>query len=323
MLILSRNLKERDGRIMQTMCIAIVARKGGCGKTTTAVNLLAGMVSNHYEDENGEKVYPIKPNRVLLIDADPQANLTRQITGKRYDGKDATTIYEVLTGEVAPMDAINKGQLPHIIPSSQPKMDRIDVALADEIDKLYCMKNAVDEIKESGQYDVIIIDTPPSMSLATQSALCAADRVIITAKSDTFSMDSIAMINKTIKALKKHINPSIKTSGVLLTMYDDRAKFRRDAKETIQQIAENIGVKIFHRTIHTTVRVDESQVLHCSVLKHVPYNKAAIDYRNVALEFMMDEEIMPQTPYFEYDDRTLKDANKDIELAAKEAKDHE
>lgn len=174
---------------MSPICIAVVALKGGSGKTTTAINLLAGMASHRVEIEDGVYEHPVKYNRVLLIDTDQQSSLTMHITNHRCSSTD-TTIYEVMTKKVAPMDAINKNQYPHIIPSEIDKMGGLDVALQKWPDAIYRLKKAVDEIKASGEYDVIVIDTPPNLSLATQAAICAADRVIITVQVDKYNIES-------------------------------------------------------------------------------------------------------------------------------------
>ena len=307
---------------MSPICIAVVALKGGSGKTTTAINLLAGMASHRVEIEDGVYEHPVKYNRVLLIDTDPQSSLTMHITNNRCSSTD-TTIYEVMTKKVAPMDAINKNQYPHIIPSEIDKMGGLDVALQKWPDAIYRLKKAVDEIKASGEYDVIVIDTPPNLSLATQAAICAADRVIITVQVDKYNIESIMQINGIIQAVQESCNPNVKTAGILLTMYDDRANVRKNVNEAVQELAEQMNISVFSHTIHATSVVVDAQIKNCSILKIAPYHKASIDYKNVALELMMNEGIIPQTPFYEYDDKTQREVNKELEKMKQEEMNHE
>lgn len=238
------------------MITAIINQKGGVGKSTTAAALAAGL--------------RLKERKTLLIDLDAQQNLTYTAGAKGDD--------EILNALVFRADirqAIQHTAQGDII-AGCPALSNTEQYLRDEIGKEYRLKEALKDLER--EYDEIIIDTPPALGILTINALTAADRVIIPAQADAYSLQGIAQLRGTLAAVKQYTNPDLQIAGILLTRYNARATLSRKIDEMAQQIAETIGTKVFNIRIRENISIKEAQLLQKDIFSYAPKSKAAADY---------------------------------------------
>ena len=244
--------------------ISIINQKGGVGKSTTAQSLAAGLA--------------LKGFRVLLIDMDSQGNVSFSAGSERQ----SETILEVLTLEVAAADAIQHLDHYDIIPAS------ISLAGADmkltEMGKEYRLKEALEPIK--GNYDFIIIDTPPALGILTINALTASGGVVIPAQADIYSVDAIGQLYNTIKAVKQYTNKSLVIRGILLTRHNDRTVLSRDIVGMIEKTAIGIGTKLYRTSIREAIAIKEAQTCQTDIFDYAPKSNAAMDYMAFLEEFL-------------------------------------
>ncbi len=246
--------------------ISIANQKGGVGKTTTAINLSAALA------EQGKKV--------LLIDADPQANAS---SGLGVDIRELnSTIYECLVNQLDP----NKATLPtptknlSIIPS------HIDLVGA-EIEMLNIpnretlLNNMLQKIRND--YDYIFIDCSPSLGLITINALTASDSVIIPVQCEFFALEGIAKLLNTIKIIKSKLNPNLQIEGFLLTMHDNRLRL---SNQVYEEVKRHFGDLAFNTVISRNVRLSEAPSHGQSVLDYDASSKGAKNYTALAKELM-------------------------------------
>ena len=222
----------------------ITNQKGGAGKTTTALAVAAGLSLKGYS--------------VLSIDLDAQSNMT-YTAGAKADG---ATALGVLTGEIRAGDAIQKTESGGIIPASKA-LAGADAFITDT-GKEYRLKEALEPIR--GEYDYIIIDTPPALGILTINALTACDSVIIPAQADIYSLQGIEQLAETMKPVKKYTNP-----------------------ELAQQIAGKLGTKLFRATIREAVAVKEAQISQQSLYSYAPKAKVTEDYSRFIAELLGEE----------------------------------
>jgi len=238
--------------------IAIANQKGGVGKSTTTAALCSGLSSKGY--------------RVLAVDLDPQGNLSYNYGVLGTQGK--PTALGVITREVGAAEAIQHTTCGDIIAGSQ-QLAGADMFL-DKTGKEYQLKEALEGIK--GQYELIIIDTPPSLGILTINALTCADKVIIPAQADIYSIQGIQQLVDTIDTVKKYCNPSLKVEGILLTRYSSRSILSKDLLESISKMAGAIGTKVFNTTIREGIAVKEAQISQQHLVDYAPKSNAASDY---------------------------------------------
>ena len=198
--------------------IAVANQKGGVGKTTTSVNLAASLGALE--------------KKVLLIDADPQANATSGL-GIDVEAVEYGT-YQILEHSVTPEEAALECTAPnvHLIPA-HIDLVAIEIELVDKENREYMLKQALAEIKE--QYDYIIIDCAPSLGLLTLNALTAADSVVIPIQCEYFALEGLGKLLNTIKSVQKIHNPELDIEGLLLTMYDSRLRLSNQVVEEVQK----------------------------------------------------------------------------------------
>ena len=246
--------------------ISIANQKGGVGKTTTAINLSAGLAAE------GKKV--------LLIDADPQANAS---SGLGVDIRSLErTVYECMVSGLDPNPAIRQTEVKNLdlLPS------HIDLVGA-EIEMLQLensetvMKRMLEKVKKP--YDYIIIDCSPSLGPITVNSLTASDSVIIPVQAEFFALEGIAKLLNTIKIIKSQLNPSLKIEGFLVTMYSAQLRL---AQQVYQEVKKHFGPLVFDTVIARNVRLSEAPSHGLSVLDYDPTSKGARNYRQLAREII-------------------------------------
>lgn len=245
---------------MECKIIAIANNKGGIAKTTTAVNLGASLAS--------------KGKRVLLIDYDPQGNLT---TALRLHG---TPIYAYLGNPgVSVNPSVVSGKL-SAVPSSID-LAKCETEFANDPNRNYLLSDVLEPLRAN--YDFIIIDCAPNIGFTTITALCAADGVIIPLTAEYLAFQGIAQLVKLINTLKKRINPNVDLYGVLVVRYDRRKTLHR---ETLSGIVETYGEKVFKTTIRENVALSECINAAVPVREYAPTSNGAKDYDDVAAELL-------------------------------------
>lgn len=247
--------------------LAIINQKGGVGKSTTALMLAAGLTLKGYS--------------VLAIDLDAQSNLT-YTTGAKTDG---ATALGVLTGEIKAGDAVQHTESGDIIPASKA-LAGADAFITDT-GKEYRLKEALEPV--AGQYDFIIVDTPPALGILTINALTACNSVIIPAQADIYSLQGIEQLAETMKPVKKYCNPDLTIEGILLTRYSSRSVLSREVAELAEQLAAKLGTKLFKSTIREAIAVKESQISQRSLYSYAPKAKVTEDYNRFIAEIIGEE----------------------------------
>jgi chromosome partitioning protein len=238
--------------------VTVSNQKGGVGKTTTVCNLAAGLKEKGF--------------RVLAVDLDPQGNLGFSVGA---DMETDASIYHVLKGDVSAKDAIQETQTADIIVSSI-LLSAIELEFT-STGREYLLKEALASV--SGEYDYILLDTPPTLGILTVNAFTASDAVIVPMLSDIFSLQGIAQLYETVERVKKYCNPNLKVSGILLTNYNPRTNLSREIRGTVELVSRDLEVSLFETFIRKSVLVSEAQSVQRSVLVYAPENNAATDYR--------------------------------------------
>lgn len=246
--------------------IAIANQKGGVGKTTTAINLAATLA--------------VLENKVLIVDADPQANATSGV-GVKVD-QIGITSYECLTENADARLAIIKTETPnlHILPSSIDLVGA-EIELVGMDQREYRMKETLDQIKDD--YDYIFIDCLPSLGLITLNALAAADSILVPVQCEFFSLEGFGKLKDTINLVQQSINPNLKVEGIILSMYDQRLRM---ANMVLEEIRHIISDRIFETIIHRNSKIGEAPSLGQPVIIYDASSKGAINFLNLAQEFM-------------------------------------
>lgn len=242
--------------------VAVCNQKGGVGKTTTAVNLSAAMAQEGV--------------RVLLVDLDPQANAT---SGVGIDKKAVEkSIYQVLLDSVPASEVVVNTQVKNLslIPSHS-SLSGAEVELVSIMGRERKLKKALDPVKNS--YDLIIIDSPPSLGLLTVNALTAADSILIPLQCEYYALEGLTQLLETIKAVQEDLNPGLMTEGVLMTMADFRTKLTNDV---IEEVRSYFGSKVYDVVIPRSVRLSEAPSRGLPISLYDPTSSGAKAYADLA-----------------------------------------
>ena len=251
----------------QTKVIAIANQKGGVGKTTTVVNLAAALSARR--------------RAVLVIDLDPQAHAT---LGLGLDKQPGVSMYPVLTGakDIAEVIQPTKWNNLNVIPS-EVDLAGAELELAMHEDRLSLIRRALAPVKESGAFDYIILDCPPSLGLVMTSALAATDSVLIPTQAEYLAMDGLALITGSIDKLCAGVNPGLELNGIVFTMVNSVAKLTQDV---IAEVRNHFDDKVYETLIPRNVRVSEAPSMGVPVVFLDPRSKGAEAYKAFAWEFM-------------------------------------
>lgn len=246
--------------------IAIANQKGGVGKTTTSVNLAASL--------------GVLEKKVLLIDADPQANATSGL-GIDVESVNIGT-YQLLEHANTAKEAIIKTETPNLdmIPA-HIDLVAIEIELIDKEEREYMLKKALLEIKDD--YDFILIDCAPSLGLLTLNALTAADAVIIPIQCEYFALEGLGKLLNTIKSVQKIHNPSLDIEGLLLTMYDSRLRL---SNQVVEEVQKHFNDMVFKTIIQRNVRLGEAPSYGESIINYDASSKGASNYLSLAKEMI-------------------------------------
>jgi chromosome partitioning protein len=256
---------------MMSSVLAVVNQKGGVGKTTTAINLSAGLA--------------LEGLRCLLIDCDPQANSTGGYGFSRDDERDST--YDVLLGQATITGAALQTEIEtlKLVPSSK-NLIGANVELIQVERRAYRLKDAVETVR--GDYDHILLDCPPALDLLTLNSLVAADRLLVPMQAEYFALEGISELMNTLERVRETFNPGLEIEGVLLTMYDDRTNLAQQVTENLRDFFKE---KLLKTAIPRNVRLAEAPSYGKPVLLYDPKSRGAESYLALTNELLQRQEV--------------------------------
>jgi chromosome partitioning protein len=251
--------------------IAIANQKGGVGKTTTAINLAAGLAVLEY--------------KTLIIDADPQSNAT---SGVGFDPKNIkTSIYECIIEDVRAADIILNTSTPNLdLLPAHIDLVGAEIEMINMPNREKMMRQVIAPIRN--MYDFLIIDCSPSLGLITVNALTAADSVIVPVQCEYFALEGLGKLLNTIKIVQNRLNPSLDIEGILLTMFDNRLNHGR---QVVEEVKTHFQQLVFRTIINRNIKLGEAPSFGYTIMKHDINSSGAVNYLNLAREIIQKNEL--------------------------------
>ncbi len=248
-----------------TIYVAVANQKGGVGKSTTTINLGAALA---YQGE-----------RVLVVDVDPQANTTSGL-GIDRNALD-TTMYHVLVDDAPLEDAVEPTSVRDlfVVPSSI-ELAGAEIELVSMFSRETRLANALKAV--DGEYDVVLMDCPPSLGLLTVNGLAAAREVLVPIQCEYYALEGVGQLLRNVQLVQRNLNPQLEVEGVVLTMYDGRTKL---AAEVVAQVREHFGSVAYRTVIPRTVRLSEAPSYGEPIEAYDAMSRGAIAYRELGREF--------------------------------------
>jgi chromosome partitioning protein len=244
--------------------LAIANQKGGVGKTTTAINLGAGLGALE--------------RRVLLVDCDPQGNATRGLGGRTTEPQ----LYDALVGEVPLSETIRPSGFPNLdlVPSARDLVG-VEVEFVGRPGWEGVLKGSLAEVAE--RYDTILLDCPPSLGHLTVSALTAAAGILVPLQCEYFALEGISELLATVKRVQGSLNPQLEIAGILLTMYDDRTNLSR---EVADEVRRHFPDKVYETIVPRNIRLAEAPSHGLPIFQYDIKSRGAEAYLSLAREFL-------------------------------------
>jgi len=258
-----------------SVCLAVTNQKGGVGKTTVAANLGAAIAR--------------QGRRVLLVDLDPQANLTLHLDiSPVSNGK---TIYEVLIADVEATQAIYHTAVPSLdlIPSSLD-FSAAEVELVPMPQRESVLRRKLAPIRQADSYDYLILDSPPSMGLISVNALTAADRVLIPLQTEFLALQGLTRLLEVIRLVRQNFNRELNVVGILASMYDTRTRL---SPEVLDEIRKHFQDRVFQTIIRRSVKLAEAASHGKTIFEYAPKSPSAEDFHALAAEVLARLEPVP------------------------------
>jgi len=253
------------------MIIVIANQKGGVGKTTTAINLAAGLASQR--------------KKVLLIDLDPQSNSSLSfLEPERVNGGS----YELFAEPTRSTDELvyETGVKNLSLIPARINLAKLEAKLIGDFDAAFKLRDRIEDLK--GKFDIILIDTPPTLGILTVNAMVAANHVIIPIQSSYFALEGTDDLLETIEKIRSRPNPDLNLMGVVVTLFDRRTTISKDVEAHIRNV---FGKKAFKTVISRSVRLEESPAHKKSIYDYAPRSSGALEYHDLSKEVLKRAEI--------------------------------
>lgn len=249
----------------RAIIVALANQKGGVGKSTTTINLGAGLA--------------IQGERVLLVDIDPQANTT---SGLGIDRSRLTmTIYNVLIDNAPVEDVIEPTTIRDLfVVPANIELAGAEIELVSMLARENRLRNALDKVRS--EFDIILIDCPPSLGLLSINGLTAADEVLIPIQCEYYALEGVSLLMRNIGLVRQQLNPQLDVEGMVLTMFDGRTTLSSDV---VRQVREHFGGTTYRTVVPRTVRLSEAPSYGEPIEAFDPMSRGAIAYRELAREF--------------------------------------
>ncbi|MEJ5928485.1 ParA family protein [Corynebacterium sp. H128] len=260
-----------------TRKVTIANQKGGVGKTTSSVNLAAGL-----------SLHGLK---VLVVDLDPQGNASTALGAEHHSG--VLSSYEMLIGECTAEEAMQKSTFNDNLFCIPATIDLAgsEIELVSMVRREYRLSDALDDTFLSSQgFDYVIIDCPPSLGLLTINAMTAVNEVIIPIQAEYYALEGVGQLLNNITMIRQHLNPELHISAILLTMYDARTKL---AEQVAQEVREHFGDVVLRNMIPRSVKVSEAPGYGQTVLQYDPGSRGALAYLDAAKEIARRGDYLP------------------------------